>query len=78
LNQLAEDFTGLILEDQDCFGTDTGCETLLSLIPDEKVTTELSKKWKRDSMLPSTEKWDDFKKQIKSIPKGTQQRVRLY
>ncbi len=75
LDYLAGVFTGLILGDQDCFGSKEGYEDLLRLIPDQKVVNALRDEWEDDSDRSSAEKWRDFKDQVKKTEKGSQQRV---
>ncbi|CAL1699090.1 unnamed protein product [Somion occarium] len=77
LEPLAEAFTELILEDQDCFASKEGWETLLRLIPDkcESVTASLRRTWGKDPDRSSLEKWDDLKREVKGMEKGTFQRA---
>lgn len=76
LDHLAVVFTELVLYDQDCFASQAGYQALLKLIPDSRVVDALETKW---TAAPSAshEKWDDFKKQIKTYKKGTPQRAAL-
>ncbi|KAJ7600693.1 hypothetical protein C8J56DRAFT_14989 [Mycena floridula] len=77
LDYLAVIFTDLILEDQDCFGSEEGYETLIQLIPDTKVQQALRSKWAEDPDRSSTDKWRDLKDQIKKTEKGSSQRLLL-
>ncbi|ESK91033.1 dna primase small subunit [Moniliophthora roreri MCA 2997] len=74
LRELADVFSDLILRDQDCFGSESGYEALLQLIPDSKVVQSLRENWSNDPQRSSEEKWDDFKNQIKKYSKGSAQR----
>ncbi len=65
LQDLAEVFTELILEDQDCFATEEGYEALLKLLPVPDVVDALRTKWSADPTRASSEKWTDLKAQIK-------------
>ncbi|KAI0074079.1 prim-pol domain-containing protein [Panus rudis PR-1116 ss-1] len=71
LGPLAETFQDLILEDQECFASKEGWETLLHLIPDKNVAGKLREIWKEDPERSSADKWNDFKKQVKATGKGT-------
>jgi len=78
LNALGERyFAGLILEDQDCFADEQGWTTFLELLPDKDVAENLRKQWS-SKPSDSASKWEDFKSQIKSIPKGDSRRVGLF
>jgi DNA primase small subunit len=77
LTKLSEEyFVGLILEDQDCFADEQGWEIFLELIPDNEIVENLRKQWSSKSS-DSSSKWEDFKYQIKAIPKDSPKRVRL-
>ncbi|KAK7472921.1 p48 polypeptide of DNA primase [Stygiomarasmius scandens] len=65
LDELVEIFPDLILDDQDCFGSEKGYEALLELIPDSKVVDGLREIWASDPTRSSIDKWKDFKNQIK-------------
>jgi len=54
-------FEPLVLDDQDCFASQEGWETLLELIPDRPIVDTLRAKWSQDSERPSTQKWSDLK-----------------
>jgi len=71
-----EYFAGLILEDQDCFADEQGWTTFLELLPDKEVAENLRKQWGSKSS-DSASKWEDFKRQIKILPKECVRRVRL-
>ncbi|EIN08316.1 prim-pol domain-containing protein [Punctularia strigosozonata HHB-11173 SS5] len=70
LPTLAETFSELILEDQDCFGSTQGWEALLMLVPDKSVVEKLQEQWTRNPDRSSGDKWSDFKKAINGT-KGT-------
>ncbi|CED84873.1 prim-pol domain-containing protein [Phaffia rhodozyma] len=53
---LGKDFATLILDDQECFKTKEQWETLLSLVPDEALTSKLRTKWSAKSYT-SRQKW---------------------
>lgn len=76
LEPLAECFSELILDDQNCFGSQEGWEALLLLIPDRTAVDNLRAKWSNDPDRSSRQKWEDFKKQVRQYEKGTSQRVR--
>ena len=69
-------FVGLILEDQDCFANEQGWTTFLELLPDKMVAENLRKQWSSKSS-GSVSKWEDFKDQVRAIPKDSDRRVRL-
>src|SRR5258706_982314 len=69
-------FAGLILEDQDCFANEQGWTVFLELLPDKEVAEYLRKQWS-SNQSDSASKWEDFKRQIMSIPKESPRRVRL-
>lgn len=75
LDHLANEFTPLILTDQNCFASQEGYEALLQLIPDRAVVEILRKKWSSDPDRPSEDKWSDLKAEIKKYDKGSSQRV---
>jgi len=67
----------MVLDEQDCFGSERGYETLLEFIPDNKVVEALRHKWSRDPNRHSSEKWNDLKQQIKTYEKGSPMRAPL-
>ncbi|KAJ4468326.1 prim-pol domain-containing protein [Lentinula aciculospora] len=70
-------FDELILQDQDCFGSQEGYETLLSLIPDAKLASRLREKWSQKPDSPSYIKWDEMKVEIKELKdKNARQNMR--
>ncbi|KAG5352196.1 hypothetical protein C0989_003277 [Termitomyces sp. Mn162] len=73
---LKETFSDLILSDQNLFASKEGYETLLEQIPDSKTVSHLRAKWTDDPDRSSEDKWQDFKKEVKSYEKGSPQRVR--
>ena len=77
LTELGEKyFAGLILEDQDCFASEQGWTVFLELLPDKEVAENLRKQW-CSKPSDSASKWEDFKRQIMSIPKKDDRRVRF-
>ncbi|KAJ3749220.1 prim-pol domain-containing protein [Lentinula detonsa] len=60
-------FDELILQDQDCFGTQEGYETLLSLVPDVKMASRLRERWSQKPDSPSYVKWDEMKAEVKDL-----------
>ncbi|KAJ3848042.1 prim-pol domain-containing protein [Lentinula lateritia] len=60
-------FDDLILQDQDCFGSQEGYETLLSLIPDAKLASRLREKWSQKPDSPSYIKWDEMRTEILAL-----------
>ena len=74
----------IVLEDQNCFGTRHGWETLLELLPDREVVSNLRKKWEdeEEDDYGSSEQsrseriWNDLRREVKAVPKGTPRRVR--
>ena len=58
---LAQVFTDLILETQDCFESKEGWEALLALLP-RSVSSHFDERWWGDnSDLSSTEKWEELR-----------------
>nr|GAT57746.1 DNA primase small subunit [Mycena chlorophos] len=76
LNELAVMFTEIILEDQDCFGSEKGYEALLRLIPDARIVDALREEWS-GANIDSVEKWKNFKAQIKTHKKDSATRAHL-
>ncbi|KNZ77777.1 DNA primase small subunit [Termitomyces sp. J132] len=74
---LKETFSDLILSDQNLFASKEGYETLLEQIPDSKTVSHLRAKWTDDPDRSSEDKWQDFKKEVKSYEKGSPQRNNL-
>jgi len=70
-------FAGLILEDQDRIAIEQGWTTFLELLPNKEAAENLRKQWS-SKVSDSASKWEDFKFQIKSIPKEDSRRVRLF
>ncbi|KAH7878270.1 prim-pol domain-containing protein [Lentinula edodes] len=62
-----QNFDNLILQDQDCFGSQEGYETLLSLIPDAKLASRLREKWSQKPDSPSYIKWDEMRTEILAL-----------
>ncbi|KAF5370633.1 hypothetical protein D9758_002112 [Tetrapyrgos nigripes] len=79
LDELVEVFPDLVLDDQDCFGSEKGYESLLELIPDARVVEGLRTMWASDPTRSSADKWSDFKNQIKKCypQKDSQKRAIL-
>ncbi|KAF5388865.1 hypothetical protein D9757_005683 [Collybiopsis confluens] len=74
---IKEPFDDLILQDQDCFGSQTGYEALLSLIPDARVASRLREKWTETPDSRSSVKWDDLKAEVKGLKdKAARQNMR--
>ncbi|KAE9408572.1 prim-pol domain-containing protein [Gymnopus androsaceus JB14] len=71
IEAVREPFDDLILQDQDCFGSQEGFETLLSLIPDKKLVSRLREKWSQTPDSPSYTKWDEMKAEIKALKDKT-------
>ncbi|KAH0826589.1 prim-pol domain-containing protein [Lanmaoa asiatica] len=53
-------FNPLVLDDQDCFSSEEGWETLLQLVPDRIIVEKLRMEWSKDPGRPSTQKWNDL------------------
>ena len=53
-------FDPLVLDDQDCFGSEDGWETLLQLIPDQSIVETLRTEWSKDPGRPSKQKWNEL------------------
>lgn len=66
LDTLLPYFTSIVLEEQDCFGSEKGYEALLEFIPDVKVADSLRKTWSADPTKPSASKWLDLKAEVKA------------
>ena len=75
LKPLADVFSELILQDQDCFRSPEQAEALLKLLTDKGLVEELREQW-GDEEIESSKRWEDMKKVIKKIPKDTPRRVR--
>lgn len=76
LEKLRVVFSDLILDDQDCFAERDGWESLLQLIPDEKVARALRDSWDSNPSKNSGEKWADLRRQVRNLEKKTPRRVR--
>ncbi|KAG6334972.1 hypothetical protein ID866_4128 [Astraeus odoratus] len=64
-------FVPLVLEDQDCFASQEGWETLLQLIPNDDIIETLRGEWSRDPDRPSMQKWEQLKSLVhKKEPKA--------
>ncbi|KAH9174905.1 prim-pol domain-containing protein [Lactarius sanguifluus] len=74
VEQLADPFGDLILQEQDCFRGEAGWKELLQLIPDSKIVERLEQKWTRSEDRSSDDKWTDLKEEIKALYKTTQAR----
>lgn len=71
-------FSEIILEEQDCFGSERGYEKLLDFLPDSKTVDVLRSKWSADPSRDSSSKWSDLKAQIRTTYEKTSPiRVRL-
>ncbi|TRM65582.1 hypothetical protein BD626DRAFT_567482 [Schizophyllum amplum] len=75
VDQLKGIFAELVLEDQDCFGSEDGFEALLKLIPDSSIAAALGELWSNDPSRPSADKWDDIKKQMKKYERNSMPRT---
>ncbi|KAF8842917.1 prim-pol domain-containing protein [Paxillus ammoniavirescens] len=64
-------FNPLVLEDQNCFGSQEGWETLLQLIPDPPIVETLRSEWAKYPTRSSVQKWEELKTQIKKT-KGSE------
>ncbi|THH01494.1 hypothetical protein EW145_g6899 [Phellinidium pouzarii] len=62
------EFTSLILKDQDCFANDEQTNALLELLGDKDVSTRLRKKW-TDASKDSEGKWADVLRELKQKTK---------
>ncbi|KAF8322188.1 putative DNA primase small subunit [Clavulina sp. PMI_390] len=76
LDILAERFPELILDDQDCFASKEGWETLLKLLPQDEtdhVIRRLREKWEEEEdegeNVSSSEKWKDLRSEGKKMSK---------
>ncbi|KAI6019960.1 prim-pol domain-containing protein [Pisolithus orientalis] len=61
LETLRSAFVPLVLDDQDCFSSQEGWETLLQLIPDRPIVEKLRNEWSQDPDRPSAQKWEELK-----------------
>lgn len=67
LETLKKDFVTLILEDQDCFRSERGWETLLALLPSDPLVNELRRQWQADPGRSSEAKWNDLRAATKPL-----------
>lgn len=75
LGVLGTPFVRVILEDQDCFRSEKGWQTLLSLLPssDERaiqLQQRLQTKWNGTGEMSSTQRWEQLVKEAKDIVGG--------
>ncbi|KAJ2931320.1 hypothetical protein H1R20_g5863, partial [Candolleomyces eurysporus] len=70
-------FSEMILEEQDCFGSEKGYEKLLDFLPDNKTVDALRSKWSADPSRDSSSKWSDLKAQIRNYEKASPIRAQL-
>ncbi|CAG7849769.1 DNA primase small subunit; AltName: Full=DNA polymerase subunit A; AltName: Full=DNA primase 50 kDa subunit; Short=dPRI50 [Serendipita indica DSM 11827] len=78
-------FMPIVLEDQDCFGSRQGWETLLELLPDREVVSNLRKKWEDEDeddysskeQSISERRWNDLRREVKAVAKGSTRRAAL-
>ncbi|KAH6914182.1 DNA primase catalytic subunit [Coprinopsis sp. MPI-PUGE-AT-0042] len=76
LTELVPVFTDLVLEDQDCFASEEGYETLLEFLPVPAIVSTLRQKWEADPGRSSDLKWQDLKKEVSTETKqGSPQRT---
>ncbi|KIK21278.1 hypothetical protein PISMIDRAFT_681508 [Pisolithus microcarpus 441] len=69
-------FVSLVLDDQDCFASQEGWETLLQLIPDRSIVETLRNEWSQDPERPSAQKWEELKDLITTKKGDVQSRLR--
>ncbi|KAF8583303.1 prim-pol domain-containing protein [Ramaria rubella] len=67
--KLKTSFSELILSDQDCFVSEEGWQTLLELIPDKSIKSSLRDEWAADPDRSSSNKWKDFREEVKQETK---------
>ncbi len=60
LHILREDFSSLILRDQNCFGHAEGWAELLQLLPNGDLKERLREQWEREPKRSSSKKWEDI------------------
>ncbi|KAL1716874.1 hypothetical protein EV715DRAFT_204275 [Schizophyllum commune] len=77
IEELKTIFAELILEDQDCFASEEGYETLLKLIPDGSIVATLTERWQDDPHRSSVDKWEDIRKEMKKYERNSRERVRI-
>ncbi|KIJ58249.1 hypothetical protein HYDPIDRAFT_34364 [Hydnomerulius pinastri MD-312] len=65
-------FKPLVLDDQDCFGSQEGWEALLQLIPDSSIVKTLRSGWSQDPSRPSTQKWHELKAEVEKTVAGNE------
>lgn len=66
LGTLSKSFSEFVLPDQDPFHSTEGWEALLQLIPHPETVNKLRAEWSDAPYSTSEERWDDFKREIKS------------
>ncbi|KAI6124462.1 prim-pol domain-containing protein [Pisolithus croceorrhizus] len=76
LETLRSTFGPLVLDDQDCFASQEGWETLLQLIPDRSVVETLRNKWSQDPERSSAQKWGELKDLIATKKVDVQPRLK--
>ncbi|EJU02110.1 prim-pol domain-containing protein [Dacryopinax primogenitus] len=67
VQELGGYFSQVILEDQKCFDTEEGQETLLSLVPDKTIVGKLRKLWAASPDRTSSQKFKDLNAEISQI-----------
>jgi len=60
-------FTEVILEDQQCFDSEEGAETLLALLPDKIIAAKLRKLWAVTPGRPSMKKFADLNAEVSQL-----------
>lgn len=65
------------MNEQNLFEADDKYEALLSLIPIPSIVESLKEQWQADPMRDSNEKWSDIKSHIRSLPKGSAERIKM-
>jgi len=55
----------LLMNDQECFLSEDGWQTLLKLVPDKKIVDTLEQRWEKQPGLKSLKKWEELKAEVK-------------
>jgi DNA primase small subunit len=77
LATLREEFNNLILKDQNCFAAREGWDQLLELLPKGQYKEELEQEWEKHRDRPSSKKWEDIAREMKSLDDYKRVGVRL-
>ncbi|EIW71576.1 hypothetical protein TREMEDRAFT_28201 [Tremella mesenterica DSM 1558] len=76
LQTLKFDFARVCLEEQDCFRSERGWETLLSLLPqDRDITGTLRNVWQSDPGRSSSDKWHDLQSRVAPLEDSDQHKT---